>query len=101
MKFNCYLDIEIKDRIINCEVIGNYIPGDQGDWMTPPSPPDIDIDRIIIKSIKLFDGEFISVTWLVEHNLYNLVQDIVFDKLNWSNDCWYKLCNAVEDSLND
>ena len=101
MKTSCHLELEIKERIIDCEIICDYIPGDQGDWMTPPSPPDIDIDKIIIKSLKLFDGQFIPITWLVEHNWYEIVQDIVLDKLNLSDDCWYQLYEAIEDSLND
>jgi hypothetical protein len=101
MKTSCHLDIEIKERIISCEVICDYIPGDQGDWMTPPSPPDIDIEIIVVKSIELFDGIRIPTEWLLVTDWYNIAKNLVWDQLLLDNNTWCRLCEAIEDSLDD
>jgi hypothetical protein len=101
MKTSCHLVLDLKNCTVSCEVVGNYYAGDQGDWMTPSSPPEFDIELLIVKSLELSDGTKIPTEWLLVRDWYDLVKNLVWDKILEDDGIYYSLIHQVEECLND
>jgi hypothetical protein len=101
MKTHCDLDIEFKNCTVSCEVVCDYYAGDQGDWMQPPSPPELDIELVIVTSLELSDGTKVPIEWLLVRDWYDLVKNVVWDKILEDDDIYYSLLDKVKECLND